>query len=93
MSFLRLVIVMKRKNDIEAFTQTVEECQGILFKICLMFTHRGSDDIRDLYQDIVCKLWEGWSSSIDRRAVSSWVYRVRFTRPSTSSGIGRCRCP
>lgn len=76
MSFLRLVIVMKRKNDIEAFTQTVEECQGILFKICLMFTHRGSDDIRDLYQDIVCKLWEGWSSSIDRRAVSSWVYRV-----------------
>lgn len=76
MSFLRLVIVMKRKTDIEAFTQTVEECQGILFKICLMFTHRETDDIRDLYQDIVCKLWEGWSSNIDRRAVSSWVYRV-----------------
>lgn len=67
---------MKRQNDIEAFTQTVEECRGILFKICLMFTHRGSDDIRDLYQDIVCKLWEGWSSDINRRAVSSWVYRV-----------------
>lgn len=76
MSFLRLVIVMKRKTDIEAFTQAVEECQGILFKICLMFTHRETDDIRDLYQDIVCKLWEGWSSDINRRAVSSWVYRV-----------------
>lgn len=67
---------MKRQNDIEAFIQTVEECRGILFKICLMFTHRENDDIRDLYQDIVCKLWEGWSSNIDRRAVSSWVYRV-----------------
>lgn len=67
---------MKRQNDIEAFIQTVEECRGILFKICLMFTHRENDDIRDLYQDIVCKLWEGWSSGIDRRAMSSWVYRV-----------------
>ena len=76
MPFLRLVIVMKQKNDIEAFTQVVEECRGILFKICLMFTRRETDDIRDLYQDIVCKLWEGWSSDINRRAVSSWVYRV-----------------
>lgn len=76
MSFLRLVIVMRRKTDIETFTQVVEKNRGIIFKICLMFTHRETDDIRDLYQDIVCKLWEGWSSNIDRRAVSSWVYRV-----------------
>lgn len=78
MSLLRLVIVMAHKNDIEAFTQVVEKNRGIIFKICLMFTHRESDDIRDLYQDIVCKLWEGWSSNIDRRAVSSWIYRVAF---------------
>ena len=67
---------MTHQNDIEAFTQMVEKNRGIIFKICLMFTHRKTDDIRDLYQDIVCKLWEGWSSDINRRAVSSWVYRV-----------------
>lgn len=68
--------VMKHQNDIESFTQIIEENQGILFKVCLMFTNRATDDIRDLYQDIVCKLWEGWTSGIDRRAISTWVYRV-----------------
>lgn len=56
----------------------IGENQAVIFKVCLMFTDRRSEDIRDLYQDIVCNLWEGWSSFDSRSAVSTWVYRVAF---------------
>lgn len=31
-----------------------------IFKICLMFTDRDPENVKDMYQDIVCSLWESW---------------------------------
>ena len=45
------------------FLQMLSQCEGILIKACLYFTDRRRDDFRDLYQEIVCTLWESWTPS------------------------------
>lgn len=62
--------------DQDAFLQMVDENRGTLYKVCLMFSSRQSEELRDLYQEVVCRLWEGYEG-FDRRSSSlTWVYRV-----------------
>ena len=56
--------------------QVIASHQGILFKVCLMFATPKSEELRDLYNDIVSRLWEGWPSFDYRSNESTWVYRV-----------------
>ena len=49
---------------------------GIIVRICLLFSDRTADGIRDLYQDIVYDLWRGYSRFRHSSAESTWVYRV-----------------
>lgn len=51
---------------------------GIIVRICLLFSDRTADGIRDLYQDIVCDLWRGYPRLRHSSAESTWVYRVAF---------------
>lgn len=70
---------MKAKMPIaeqDAFLQMVEENRGTLYKVCLMFSSRQSEDLRDLYQEIVCRLWEGRERFDGRSSCSTWLYRV-----------------
>ena len=70
---------MKAKNlDTERFLKMIGDNQGILFKVCLMFSDRHKDDIRDLYNDIVCALWEGWPTVKEHGSANAWLYRVAF---------------
>ena len=49
------------KTDVRRHTEFLEmlrQCEGTLLKVCLYFTDRRRDDIRDLYQEIACTLWE-----------------------------------
>ena len=34
----------------------------MLFKVCLFYTDRQPHNVRDMYQDIVCNLWQAWPS-------------------------------
>lgn len=69
---------MLTHKDDNGFLQAIGQCQGTLFKVCLMFTARGSEELRDLYQEIVCRLWQGWPSFDRRSSLVTWVYRVAF---------------
>ena len=50
--------------------------EGIIMRICVLFSDRTSDGIHDLYQDIVCDLWRGYSSFRHASSENTWVYRV-----------------
>lgn len=67
---------MPTTNEQDAFLRMVAECRGTLYKVCLMFSSRQSEDLRDLYQEVVCRLWEGWGSYSHRSSSATWVYRV-----------------
>lgn len=54
----------------------LRQSRRIIYRICLAFTDRKPDNVNDLYQDIACKLWLGWSKFRKESDVTSWVYRV-----------------
>lgn len=42
------------------FLEMLNQCQGIVMKVCLCFTDRQPANIDDLYQDIVSELWTSY---------------------------------
>ena len=50
--------------------------EGIIMRICVLFSDRTSDGIHDLYQDIVCDLWRGYAGFRHASSENTWVYRV-----------------
>ncbi len=58
------------------FLQMLRQCEGTLVRVCLFFTDRSDDDFRDLYQDIVCNLWESWPCFRGDSALNTWVSRI-----------------
>ena len=42
------------------FMEMLARCERTLFKVCLFYTDRQPDNVRDMYQDIVCNLWQAW---------------------------------
>ena len=68
--------VMKRNEKDSEFDKMLKENMGIILSICATFTGRKTDKMKDLYQDIVCRLWEGWGKFRNDSKVSTWVYRV-----------------
>lgn len=51
-------------------------CQRILLRVCLNSGLRDSDEMNDLYQDIVCALWGSWPSFRGESRVETWVMSV-----------------
>lgn len=58
------------------FLAVLRQCEGTLLKVCFLFTDRRRDDFRDLYQDIVCTLWESWPTFRGDSSVNTWVTRI-----------------
>lgn len=67
---------MKSKEEQEKFINTLRQNDGVIFKICMMFTDRQPDNIRDLYQDIVCNLWENHEKFREECSTRTWFYRI-----------------
>ena len=51
-------------------------CERTVFKVCLFYTDRQPDNVRDMYQDIVCNLWQAWPNFRGESKENTWVYRV-----------------
>lgn len=58
------------------FLQMLRQCEGTLAKVCLYFSHRNPEALRDLYQEIACALWESWPSFRGDSSTNTWVMRV-----------------
>lgn len=48
----------------------------ILVKVCMQFTDRQPDSIKDLYQEIAINLWESMPSFRGDSSQTTWVYRI-----------------
>ena len=62
-------------NKQQAFTASIKENEGILFKIASVYTH-SLDDKNDLVQEIIYQLWKSYDSFDNRAKFSIWMYRV-----------------
>lgn len=57
------------------FLKSVNEHQGILFKICRMYCD-DNDDVNDLFQDMLLQLWQAWPSFKGTSKLTTWMYRI-----------------
>lgn len=61
------------END---FLKMLHDSEAIIFRVCLMFTDRHTEEINDLYQEIVLNAWDGYRRFRGRSSVTTWIYRV-----------------
>ena len=69
-------------NDNE-FIDMLLQNKRIIYKVCFMYAE-DSDDINDLYQEVVLNLWKAYQSFEGRSNISTWIYRVALNTCITS---------
>ena len=57
------------------FTDLVRKHKSTIYAVCYMFS-KDSDEIKDLFQEILIKLWGGYDSFQGKSEVRTWIYRV-----------------
>ena len=62
-------------NKEQEFTRLVREHKNTIYAVCYMFS-KDSDEIEDLFQEILIRLWKGFGSFREEADVRTWVYRV-----------------
>lgn len=61
------------------FDTMVFENQGIIWKVCKTY-FRNEEDQKDLFQDILYKLWRGRDQFHGHSKISTWIYRVSLNQ-------------
>lgn len=59
----------------QQFAQLVREQKATIYTVCYMFS-KDNDEVSDLFQEILVKLWKGFGSFEGRSDIKTWVYRV-----------------
>jgi RNA polymerase sigma-70 factor (ECF subfamily) len=59
----------------QAFLTMVNENQGIIHKICQVYTNNPADK-EDLFQEIVIQLWKSYGTFRGEAKFSTWMYRI-----------------
>lgn len=72
---------MNDSNQSE-FLSLVQKHRGIIYKICRSYT-KNSDDLQDLFQEIVLQLWNSFDTFQGKSKFSTWMYRVALNTSIT----------
>lgn len=77
-AFVNDTAKMQKKTDDKyaEFNKLLQESQMILVKVCMQFTDRQPDSIKDLYQEIAINMWESMPSFRGDSSQTTWVYRI-----------------
>ena len=62
-------------NSEQLFSNLVREHKSTIYTVCYMFS-KDNDEVADLFQEILIKLWKGFQSFAGRSDIKTWVYRV-----------------
>ena len=59
----------------QEFTHLVREHKTTIYTVCYMFS-KDSQEIEDLFQEILVKIWQGFGSFRGESDVRTWIYRI-----------------
>ena len=65
------------KTSETAFAQMVREYKNTIYTVCFMFS-KDSDEVNDLFQEVLINLWKGFESFEGKSKVDTWIWRVSF---------------
>ncbi|WP_293674474.1 sigma-70 family RNA polymerase sigma factor [uncultured Parabacteroides sp.] len=63
------------KEHEQAFLDLVKEYRRLIYKVCYLYAKDG-EHLKDLHQEVLVNLWQGFGSFKGDAKVSSWIYRV-----------------
>ena len=64
----------------QEFSQLVRQNKSTIYTVCYMFS-KDQDEVADLFQEVLIKLWNGISSFDGKSNVKTWIYRTRRLAP------------
>lgn len=59
----------------QAFTKLVKEHKRMIYTVCYMFSS-DADEVKDLFQEILVKVWNGYDSFKGDSDIKTWMYRI-----------------
>ena len=59
----------------QQFTEIIREHERTIYTVCYMFSDN-TDEVNDLYQEILVRLWQGFDAFEGRSDIKTWIYRV-----------------
>ena len=59
------------------FERMVQEHKNIIYTVCFMFSN-DSDEVNDLFQEVLINLWKGYSSFKMLSGIDTWIWKVSF---------------
>lgn len=60
-----------------AFERMIKEHKSTIYTVCYMFS-KDSDEVNDLFQEVLINLWKGFSSFKGESKAATWIWRVSF---------------
>lgn len=57
------------------FSAMVRQNKSTIFTVCYMFS-KDQDEVNDLFQEVLIRLWQGFDNYKGRSDVKTWIYRV-----------------
>ena len=63
-------------KDIELqFTKMVKEYRKTIYTVCYFYS-KDSEEVNDLYQEILINLWKGFEKFRGESSLKTWIWRV-----------------
>lgn len=62
-------------NNEKAFTTLIRRQRSTIYTVCYMFSN-DQDEVNDLFQEVLIKLWQGWEKFRGDSDERTWVYRI-----------------
>ena len=59
----------------QRFSRVVEEYKRTIYTVCYMFS-KDEDEVNDLFQEILIRLWQGFDSFEGKSDIKTWIYRI-----------------
>ncbi len=59
----------------QQFTDIIKKHERTIYTVCYMFSN-DTDEVNDLYQDILVRLWQGFDTFEGKSDIKTWIYRV-----------------
>ncbi len=71
----QFTISMAIENNTDAFLTVINANKGIIYKVANAYC-KGSEDRKDLVQEIILQLWKSFDKYDDQYRHSTWIYRI-----------------
>lgn len=74
----------------QQFSQLVRDNRSTIYAVCYMFSN-DADEVADLFQEVLVKLWNGYETFHGKSDVKTWIYMPAdapdFARGAVYGGI------